>query len=145
MSTGRIMKSTWLLLATLYFGGCGNSTSTQPVLSSKFSDIQKQTFSGSCAIGGCHDAASQKSLLCLTKDSCYSQLMDHTIQALQGTRKFTKLVYPGKPDSSFLVYKLTISQTTTEYGSPMPQGFKPLPQNQIDAIRTWIANGAQND
>src|SRR5690242_8540175 len=102
------MKKTWLLLATLLFAGCGttNGPQQQQVLSSKFSDIQTQTFNKSCATGGCHDALSQKALLCLTQDSCYSQLMNHPIQALQGTRKFTKLVYPGKPDSSFLVYKL---------------------------------------
>jgi len=139
------MKSAWLLLTAIFFAGCGNPPGPPPVLSSKFSDIQQQTFNKSCAIGGCHDAGTQKALLCLTQDSCYNQLMNHPIQAIQGTRKFTKLVSPGNPDSSFLVYKLTITQTTIEYGTLMPQGFPPLPQNQIDAIKTWISNGAKND
>src|SRR4249920_559906 len=138
------MNVKYLLLLTILFAGCGGSTDPQPVLPSKFSDIQQQTFNKTCSIGGCHDATAQKSLLCLTGDSCYIQLMNHQIQAFQGARKFTKLVVPGKPDSSFLLYKLTITQTSVEYGTPMPQGYPSLPQNQINAIRTWIADGAKN-
>jgi hypothetical protein len=140
------MNRIWLLCSVLYFFGCGGGTDTPQVLSSKFSDIQKQTFNGSCATSGCHDASVQpQALLCLTPDSCYSQLMNHEIQAIQGTRRFTRLVVPGNPDSSFLMYKLTLQSPSIEYGDPMPARASRLPDDQITAIKTWILNGAKND
>jgi hypothetical protein len=141
------MKSHLILISLLLYIGCDNSSDSgsEPVLSSKFSDIQKQTFNKSCANGGCHDAVKQSALLCLTQDSCYSQLMNHSIQASQGAAKnFTHLVVPGKPDSSFLIYKLTLSGFTVQYGDRMPYQSS-LPQNQIDAIVKWINDGAKND
>src|ERR1051325_5327029 len=142
----QIMKKLCAFLFLLLYIGCGTTDPTpDPVLSSKFSDIQKQTFTISCAYGGCHDALSQKALLCLTRDSCYNQLMNHSIQALQGSRRFTKLVYAGNADSSFLIYKLTLPSSSVAYGDPMPQRLPKLPQNQIDAIVKWINDGAQNN
>jgi hypothetical protein len=111
------MKRIWLLFFALFFAGCGGSTEPPKVFSSRFSDIQVQTFNGSCATSGCHDASVQpQALLCLTSDSCYSQLMTHEIQAIQGAQKFTRLVVPGSPDSSFLMYKLTLQAPSIEYG-----------------------------
>jgi hypothetical protein len=140
------MKKTWILLYVLLYVGCGSTDGTpDPVLSSKFSDIQKNTFNKSCANGGCHDAVTQKALLCLKQDSCYSQLMTHPIQARQGARRFTKLVFPGNADSSFLIYKLLLTQQSNDYGEPMPERLARLPQNQIDAILKWINDGAKNN
>ncbi|MDP4221015.1 MAG: hypothetical protein Q8916_01080 [Bacteroidota bacterium] len=133
----------FLLGFSILYAGCSSPTTPLPVLSDKFSDIQTQTFNKSCAKGGCHDANSQQALLCLTTDSCYSQLMHHQIQAIG--KKYRALVVPGFPDSSFLVYKLTTNQTTIDYGEAMPQRLNHLPQNQIDAIISWIKRGAPND
>ncbi|MBS2033083.1 MAG: hypothetical protein JST54_34745 [Deltaproteobacteria bacterium] len=62
------------------------------------------------------------------------------------------LVIPGDPDHSFLIWKLTGHDATgaamenTRDCSEMPKiAGAQLPQSQIDAIKQWITNGAQND
>ena len=52
-----------------------------------------------------------------------------------------KRVLPGDPDNSLLVKKL---ESTQPCGLPMPFG-KMLTQEQIDQVRTWIKNGANDD
>ena len=46
----------------------------------------------------------------------------------------------GLPDESYLVWK--IEGNPDIVGVQMPFGGPMLPQGEIDAIRTWIANGA---
>jgi hypothetical protein len=51
-------------------------------------------------------------------------------------------VKPGDPDNSYMVRK--IEGAAGILGGQMPLGETPLPQATIDAIRQWIADGAQN-
>ena len=48
-------------------------------------------------------------------------------------------VIAGDPDNSYLIEKLGPNPAV---GAQMPFGRPPLPQADIDVIRTWIANGA---
>ncbi|HEX7573748.1 MAG TPA: hypothetical protein VF514_11685, partial [Bacteroidota bacterium] len=50
------------------------------------------------------------------------------------------VVVSGKPDASTLVLRIQGS-----VGARMPPGSYPLNQNQINGIRTWIAEGAKNN
>ena len=128
----------------MLFAGCTHDSFPLPVLSDKFSDIQKQTFDRSCNGGGCHDAGTQKAFLCLAPDSSYNQLRFHQIQTIG--KAFSALVVPGNPDSSFLVFKLVKANGSVDYGTLMPNNNTgSLPQNQIDAIISWIRRGAPND
>jgi hypothetical protein len=142
------MKIKSLLLSCVLIAGCGGSTAPLPVLSDKFVDIQKQTFEKTC-IGGCHSGDQASALLWLDHDSAYNQLLfNHEIQC-NGTA-FKHLVVPGNPDSSFLVYKITKAPTSQsanlDYGVLMPNNNTgKLPQNQIDAIISWIKRGAPKD
>lgn len=56
------------------------------------------------------------------------------------------LVVPGKPEQSALIDKVkaTDLDEATE-GAPMPLNFGPLDASEVDAIRTWIADGANDD
>jgi len=143
------LNSKWLVCSLFLFAGCGGSTGPLPTLSDKFHDIQVQTFNKSCIGSGCHDAATsaQKFIPCLLPDSSYSCLYNNKIQANQGGPiTFKKLVVPYQPDSSFLVYKLTKANGSPDYGALMPNNNTgKLPQNQIDAIVSWIKRGAPND
>ena len=135
-------------LCLVVYLGCGGTTQAPPTLSDKFHDIQTQTFTNSCANGGCHDAVTQQAQLCLTKDSCYNQLMyTHQMQNYAATQKYKALIVPFKPDSSFLYEKIVDASLTigSPMGERMPQRQNPLPQNQIDAIKSWILRGAPND
>lgn len=51
----------------------------------------------------------------------------------------SEIVIPGEPDESPLVDKI---EPTPQQGSRMPQGGPYLSSDEIDLIRTWIAEGA---
>ena len=129
----------------LFLASCGNSgtTTPPPPLSDKFADIQTQTLNGSCAISGCHVGSSPKALLNLQTGKAYSQLMNNPIQNDAALKRYSRLVVPGKPDSSFLYIKLT--NPKTDEGELMPQRTGTLSKEELDAIRSWITRGAPND
>lgn len=63
-----------------------------------------------------------------------------------------KIVAPGKPEASFLMYKLDgsfscsgVTCAAAGCGTSMPQGSGALSESSRDAIRRWIAQGAQNN
>lgn len=56
------------------------------------------------------------------------------------------LVVPGDPDSSALVWK--VEQTDLELkvdGDPMPWHIPPLTERELESLRQWIVQGANND
>jgi hypothetical protein len=59
-----------------------------------------------------------------------------------GTCANRTLVVPNDPDMSLLWQKLS---PTPPCGSRMPFGGMPLPDQQIQMVRSWIAAGAQDD
>lgn len=132
-----------LLIGSLVFQSCSQSSPSEPVLSDKFSDIQKRLITPTCGVSGCHGGDFPSALLDLTADSAYKSLMTHEIQNSVAIEKYRALVVPGKPDSSFLYIKIT--NPVAGEGDRMPQRLDKLPQNEIDAIRSWISRGAPND
>ena len=54
------------------------------------------------------------------------------------------LISPGKPDESYLFYKLTGDQAKVGSGAQMPPG-DPLPPDKIALVRRWIEDGAPNN
>jgi hypothetical protein len=134
----------WICLPAIIYFSC---TYTVEPLPDKFSDIQKRTLDKYCAYSGCHfgDITEAQALLSLQSDSSYNQLLgSHDIQNDSALKKFRVLVVPYYPDSSFLVTKITLL-ATNGYGDPMPSRQQHLPQNQIDAIISWIKRGAPKD
>lgn len=59
-----------------------------------------------------------------------------------GNQYETEIVEAGQPDQSPLVDKIESDPT---FGARMPQGRSPLGNDQIQAIRTWIEEGAQSN
>jgi hypothetical protein len=55
------------------------------------------------------------------------------------------LVEPGDPDQSFLMRKLDALSPSSEVGAPMPYGYRPLAEDEVEMLRQWIARGATND
>lgn len=139
-----------VFVSVLIYSGC---VYDYPVLSDKFSAIQKQTLNkhclGACHVGDIRDPVSQPlALLSLQADSAYQQLLfNHPVyNQLAIDKHFIALVVPYKPDSSFLVTKITLNAPEPDgFGDPMPSRNEHLPQNQIDAIISWINRGAPND
>jgi len=52
-------------------------------------------------------------------------------------------VVPSEPGNSVLVY--TIEGSNPNFPIMPPAGYRPLNQNQINGIKTWISEGAQNN
>ncbi len=82
----------------------------------------------------------------LTTPNAYASLMGTGT----GKASFEKPTYmriqPGSPDSSYLYQKIIGSPSITlPVATRMPLGGTPLTETQINTIKTWIQNGAQND
>jgi hypothetical protein len=106
----------------------------QPTLDS----IQTHVFTPICS--ACHTGPASEALpagMDLTDaDSSFAQLVGvASVQAPALSR-----VEPGEPDESYLVHKL---EGTADQGLRMPLGLPPLDATEIDAIREWIALGAE--
>jgi len=84
-------------------------------------------FDQTCALSGCHDRGTNQSPLKLTSHG-------ETVFLIPG------VVVPGNPENSTLVLRIEgrVSQR-------MPLNRNPLNDNQINGIRTWIVEGAQNN
>jgi hypothetical protein len=102
-----------------------------------YSSIQENIFTPSCASASCHGSDNPPAGLKLSADAAYDNLVD--VDSTKDPDK--KRVSPGDPDASMLY--LAISGTTDKVGQ-MPVGF-PLADEQIEAVKTWIENGAEKD
>lgn len=112
-------------------GGGGNTGgSTEPT----FANVQT-IFNGNCATSGCHNASSQQSGVNL---SSYTSAINSV-----GSQYGEKVIQPNDADGSPLVDK--ISSENPQFGARMPLNGTPLSDNQINLIRQWIDEGAQNN
>ncbi len=100
-------------------------------------DVQP-IFSNNCALSGCHLGPNAQEGMDLSSGNSYSAIVNVP------SNDFPSLfrVNPGKPDSSYLVWK--IEGRSGIMGFQMPFGMAPLSQGKIDTIRQWIAEGALN-
>jgi hypothetical protein len=140
---GRAAAALPLLLAAALSACAGDELAPEP--ESSFSRIQTEVFDVSCI--GCHSAGSQdaaRSGLVLERGVAWDNLVG--VQATNADARTDRLlrVNPFKPDSSFLLRKLSwaSSHPGRSYGSPMPLGGAPLSVGQLEFVRRWIATGA---
>ncbi len=106
------------------------------VVDPTLSSIQANIFTPTCATSGCHSGANPARNLDLSTGQAFDELVDVT----SGDNPDLFLVAPGKPDSSYLVWK--IEGNANIEGQRMPRGGDALSTTNIDAIRTWISDGA---
>ncbi|MBI5216517.1 MAG: hypothetical protein HY960_12270 [Ignavibacteriae bacterium] len=135
---------TLLFLVCLLFVSCNDSEeSTAPpaTIQPKLSSIQTEIFDKSCGTSSCHGGSAGG--LNLQNGNSYSQLVNVQSNNDGAHTPSFRRVLPGKPDSSFLIIKLT--NPNSSQGNLMPQGSSALSQEKINAIRQWITNGALND
>jgi hypothetical protein len=113
-------------------GGAGASAQT---VEPKLSVIQTEIFAKSCAFSSCHGANARAPEL--TAGKSRANLVDRDSNEEAGK----KLVVPGKPDESLLYLLLKGPVGSIDQ---MPQGSK-LDAAKVEAIRQWIADGAQDN
>jgi len=131
---GRVLGG--ILLAALAGWSCKGTAPTGPDNSPSriifpdhgvsYANQVQPLFNEACNFAGCHDDGAHQSPVILTS---YGEAM-----------LVAGVIVPGKPDASTLVLRIQGS-----VGARMPPGAYPLNQNQINGIRTWIAEGAKNN
>ncbi|MBN2365400.1 MAG: T9SS C-terminal target domain-containing protein [Calditrichaeota bacterium] len=101
-----------------------------------FENHVQPIFTDNCAFSGCHLGPNAQENLDLSAGNSYGDIVNVP------SNDFPDLfrVHPGKPDSSYLVWK--IEGRSGIMGAQMPFGMAPLQQGQIDTIRQWITEGA---
>jgi hypothetical protein len=105
---------------------------------SQFSVIQKNIFDQKCAVPGCHVEGTAAFDLVLSEGRSYGNLLNIS----SGEIPTLKLVKPGNPDSSYIVWK--IEGRAGIVGERMPRGRPPLSQDEIDSVIRWIKGATNN-
>lgn len=139
------MRLTIAILSVLIISGCtpgsgkgldqngrpigeGPDPGDEPTLA----NIQARVFTPLCVV--CHVGAAAPQGLRLDEANAFNDLV--SVQARQvGLLR----VDPFNPDQSYLVHKVEGSQSV---GSQMPLGGPPVPAEDLQLIRQWIADGA---
>lgn len=103
----------------------------------KLSTIQSRIFSFICT--ECHNSSNPPEGLNLTRGNSFRDLVNK--RSNQVPELF--LVEPFNPDDSYLIRKLEGGPDIVE--DRMPLDRSPLSQEQINVIRVWIAQGAQDN
>lgn len=126
-----------ILLISLLVWGCKDTANTGddgspsnivfPSTNVSYAREVQPLFNQTCALVGCHDDGSHPSPLKLTS-------YGNAVLQLPG------IVIPGEPDQSTLVFRIE-----GRVGARMPLNRNPLNQNQVNGIRTWIAEGGKNN
>jgi len=98
-----------------------------------FATIQDTVFTPICA--ECHGEGSVSAGLSLNAGSAFANLVG--VASTQNPS--LSRIAPNDPDNSYLVQKI---EGIAAFGSRMPLGGAPLPQETIDFIRQWVSNGA---
>jgi len=126
-------------IATFVFVGSGctsEDVETPTPLPSTWAYVQDEILIPSCGFSSCHGVASGD--LSLNADKAYQELLEEPSSQIPTMMR----VVPGKPDESYLMWKLESHEGIV--GDPMPPGGA-LEDERLEAIRQWIANGAVQD
>lgn len=117
--------------------GCGDGESSEPI-APMLSAIQAKIFTPNCAsFSSCHGGASPQEGMSLVAPAAAALI------GVASTEVPTLMrVAPGDPDASYLLQKLERAMPAVGVRMPPDQ---PLAANKIEAIRLWIAAGAQDD
>lgn len=113
----------------------GNQPDTPSGNEITLTQLQQNIFGAICT--NCHTGATAPRGLRLdSEENSYAFLVSHSADEIPTLMR----VNPGKPDESYLIKKLEGAADIV--GARMPLGGPYLSQEQIDQVRSWIANGA---
>ena len=98
--------------------------------------LQANIFDLNCALSGCHAGSSPTQGLNLEAGQTFTNIVNVSSNQMPGLLR----VRPGDPDQSYLYLKVTADPSIV--GSGMPLGRPQLSEDQLEAIRLWISNGA---
>jgi len=107
-----------------------------------FASIEAALLVPRCATSACHTGSPPASVpVSLDPGLAWVEMV-----GVQATQAPMAVVEPGDPAASYLLYKLRgTASDAGGAGTIMPPSDEPLTEDEIRAIESWIANGAQND
>ncbi len=106
-----------------------------------FSGGVQPIFTDNCAFTQCHAGASPQADMNLSEGMAYQNIVNVSSRQVSTMVR----VAPGEPDSSYLVLKIEgRAGSVGGVATRMPLGGM-LTQAQIDTIRRWMENGAENN
>lgn len=117
-----------------------------------FASNVQPIYNRSCALGGCHDAATRAQGLNLSPGAAYRA----TVAVKSTEQRSLDLIEKGEPDDSYLVRKIEntpgITPTIMPQGCSDPgqggtgtNGAPCLSLDEVAAIRTWVTECAPNN
>jgi hypothetical protein len=138
----------FLLIGALIFytSGCADKIVTESDLNpvtptgvrlSKFSEIQKNIFTPTCALAGCHLGSNAQANLDLSEGKSYSNIVN--VQSLLFPSY--KRIVPGNKEQSLLYLAIDFKFSQLQ----MPLTGTKLDQYLIDSLGVWIDKGAPDD
>lgn len=131
---------TAIVALLLIYSGCEHAGPfVPPNPDATFSSIQTNIIDPGCAFSGCHLGVNAPFGLDLSSDVSYENLTTRTA----GSAPTVPYVDPGNPDGSYLIQVLEGSPSINV--ARMPFGRPPLPVEQIQSIRDWISDGAEDN
>ncbi len=101
--------------------------------------IQERIFDTSCAVSGCHAGSSPQMGMSLEAGQSFSNIV--SVQSIE--RNDLSRVDPGNPEGSYLLKK--VRGDADIVGMRMPLGRSNLSSENIELIRQWIADGADDN
>lgn len=132
-----VSVGTLLILLILGSISCEHDLTAPPIqLEAKLSSIQVNIFTPRCAISGCHVPGGEGPMALRSKDESFDNLVN--IPSAFGKPR----VDPGNANNSVLYLKVLGSPSV---GARMPRNRSPLKNDEINAIRDWINDGALNN
>ena len=103
----------------------------QPILTAK------------CTNAACHDGAAPAEGMDLTEGNAHQNLVGVTANQCELVDNRER-VDPTNPDGSYLIDKLLGEDLCGQTVQRMPASGEPLSENEVEAIRKWIEQGADD-
>ncbi len=117
----------------------GTDTAVSKLSLTTIEGLHQNVFAVKCANPTCHDGSFEPDFR--TVQSTYSSLVYHPVKKNDDQGSYTYRVYPGNADESWIMHRVT---TDDEVLGRMPLYAKPLSDEEIDGLRTWINEGAKD-
>ncbi len=140
------MKIGAVVLMAFLFAACSKSSSnsnpvTPPSGNSNvsFSSQVQPIFTANCAVSGCHAGPTPQQGQDLSAGHAYNNI----VNVASAEKPSYMRVKPFSSDSSYLYLKITGAAGIA--GVQMPNGRPPLSSSDIQTIKEWIDQGAQNN
>jgi hypothetical protein len=127
----------------MLFAACSKTSSpTLPSSSNvSFSGQVQPIFTANCALSGCHATAASATMdQNLSAGQAYSNIVNVASHEVPNYLR----VKPFSSDSSYLYMKIT-GDSRIGNTAQMPFGRAPLSSSDIQTIKNWIDQGAQNN